>query len=405
MIKATVPVLAQHGETITTKFYQNMLAAHPELKNVFNHTHQTTGNQPRALATALYAYASHIDDLGALSPAVELICHKHASLHIQPSQYDIVGTHLLETMKEVLGDALTPEIEDAWAAAYWQLADVMIAREEQLYEEAEGWTDWREFRIAKKESESTEITSFYLEPVDGKKLPLFKPGQYISINTEVPALGSEQARQYSLSDAPNESYYRISVKREPGLDMADPKATRDPGYMSNILHGEREIGDILRVSHPFGDFFLDMEKEKGPQAPVVLISAGVGLTCLMSILNTLVKQHSERQISWIHAARDEGVRAFTNHIQEVVKANKNVHAVLFNASPAKETVDGVDHQFQGRMDLEKVSKERDLFLGSKDSSYFLCGPTQFMLDMEAKLREFGVSSDRIKMELFGTGML
>lgn len=213
IIKSTVPILVEHGTAITTKFYKDMLSAHPELNNVFNNAHQVSGHQPRALAMALFAYATHIDDLGALGPAVELICNKHASLYIRPEHYDIVGKYLLETMGELLGDAFTPAIRDAWAAAYAQLAKIMIDREEQLYRTSEGWRDWREFRIQEKVPESDEITSFYLVPVDGGKLPPFLPGQYISVRTEVPDLHYLQARQYSLSDAPGKDYYRISVKR------------------------------------------------------------------------------------------------------------------------------------------------------------------------------------------------
>lgn len=400
IIKATVPVLAVHGNTIMKLFYVDLLQAHPELKNVFNHTHQVSGHQAQALAAALYAYASNIDDLGVLSPAVELICQKHASLYIQPDQYEAVGTHLLSTMKAVLGDALTPEMHDAWDAAYWQLANIMINREQQLYDEAKGWTDWRQFRIARKEPESAEITSFYLEPVDKEPLPSFKPGQYISIRTTVPALESLQARQYSLSDAPRPDYYRISVKRERGLNMDDPKAPAHPGYISNILHADRRVGDELGVSHPFGDFFLD--PAEGSTAPVVLISAGVGLTCLMSILYTLVAQDAPRQVAWIHSARNSSVRAFSAHISDVVRTKWNVHAVLFNTSPAQD-VHGVDYHHEGRMNLDKVDEEKDLFLGDKGTEYYICGPTQFMLDMEAKLKGYGVGQDRIKMELFGTG--
>ena len=213
IIKATVPILAEHGMTITSRFYANMLRENKELNNVFNTSNQHNGHQPKSLAMALYAYASNIDDLGVLSPAVELICHKHASLYIRPEHYNIVGTYLLAAMKEILGDSLTQDIHDAWAAAYWQLANIMIAREADLYKSADGWADWREFKIDRKEKESDEITSFYLVPVDGKPLPKFKPGQYISVQTEVPDLSHLQARQYSLSEAPRSDYYRISVKR------------------------------------------------------------------------------------------------------------------------------------------------------------------------------------------------
>jgi nitric oxide dioxygenase len=212
IIKSTVPVLAAHGNTITTKFYADMIASTPSLKNVFNTTHQATGHQPAALAGALYAYAANIDNLGALSPALELICHKHVSLFIRPAQYEIVGTFLLQTMASVLGAAATPEILDAWGAAYWQLAGLMIAKEEVMYASTPAWQDWVDFKIARKERESGEIVSFYLTPVDeGLEIPTYKPGQYVSVNVFVEELdgGVWQARQYSLSDAPGKGYLRI----------------------------------------------------------------------------------------------------------------------------------------------------------------------------------------------------
>jgi nitric oxide dioxygenase len=403
-IKATVPVLAEHGLTITKKFYADMLSANPSLKNYFNNTHQATGHQPAALAAALHAYAANIDALGNLSPAVELICHKHASLYIQPEQYAVVGKHLLETLASVLGDAATPEILDAWGAAYWQLADLMIAKEAGLYESTTNWKDWRDFRIAKKQEESEEITSFYLEPVEqGFRLPVFKPGQYISVNIFVDELegGVWQARQYSLSDAPGKGYLRISVKREPGVEIGDPKSMSHPGYLSNILHEKRKEGDVVRVSHPFGDFFFD-EKAVEKDSPVVFISAGVGLTCLSSILNTLLEQKTSRPISWIHVAKNSNTRAFKKHTDELAAKNDNFKTVYFSSAPKEGEVEGRDFHFRGRLDLDKVDK-KDLFADNDKTQYFVCGPPQFMVATSKKLMSFGVAEERIKMELFGTG--
>jgi len=403
VIKATVPVLAAHGETITTLFYRDMLTAHPALKNIFNNTHQATGHQARALAGSLYAYAANIDDLGKLSPALELICNKHTSLFVKPEHYEIVGKHLLESMKTILGEAATPEIMDAWGAAYWQLADIMIVNEAKKYE-TNCWSDWKDFKIARKENESGDITSFYLEPVDKSlKLPKFKPGQYISVNIFVDELdgGVWQARQYSLSDAPGKDYLRISVKREEGLEIGDPKSKTHPGYLSNILHDKKSAGDVVSISHPFGDFYFD-EHEQERDAPVVLISAGVGLTCLLSILNTLTETQSTRPISWIHGARDSRSRAFKSHIDTLIKTNENLNAVYFASSPAEQEVQGTDYDVWGRLDLDKVSTDR-LFTTNDKTRYFVCGPTQFMLDVDAKLKTFGVHGERVKMELFGTG--
>lgn len=403
LIKATVPVLQQHGTDITTVFYNNMLTAHPELNSVFNNANKVNGHQPRALAGALFAYASNIDNLGALGPAVELICNKHASLYIQPDQYQIVGKYLLEAMGQVLGAALTPEILDAWATAYWQLANIMIGREAELYKQADGWTDFREFRIAKKVPESSEITSFYLEPVDGKPLPKFRPGQYISVQVFVDSLKFPQCRQYSLSDAPRSDYYRISVKREAGLNTSDPNATAHPGYVSNILHAKINEGDVVKVSHPYGDFFLS---DAESPSPIVLVAAGVGLTPLTSILRTLTSNPPDapqRKIHFIHGARSTAARAFKKDIESLAEKYTSLHATFFNTHPSAEDKQGVDYDYEGRVDLSKLDKTKDLFLDDAKTEYYVCGPDKFMTSTRAALAELGVSEDRIKLELFGTG--
>ena len=402
IVKATAPILMEHGKTITVVFYENMLREHEELRNVFNVANQVNHHQQIALAHALYAYATHIDDLGALSPAVELICQKHASLYIRPEQYDIVGKYLLQAMKIVLGDALTDEIHDAWAEAYWQLARIMIGREGQLMEGTKGWTDWRDMRIDRKVKESEVITSFYLVPVDGKPLPTFLPGQYTSIKTHVPVLGHDQARQYSLSESPRMDYYRISVKKETGLDMADPKSTAHPGYISNILHDSRSVGDVLSVSHPFGEFVLEEDKQPS-DAPIVLLSAGVGLTCLMSMLNATVE--SQRPITWVHGSRTTSARAFTDHIKNLDAQHDNLRAVLFVSHPEEKDVPGVDFHQSGRIALNRLHSEKELFLNDTRSQYFVCGPTRFIVDVQKGLKELGVEEDRVHAELFGTGGL
>lgn len=395
IIKATVPVLQQHGTAITTHFYKTILEEHPELNNVFNHTNQVNNHQAKALAGSLYAYASHIDDLGALSPAVEKICHKHASLYIRPEHYPIVGDGVLRAMKAILGDACTLEIVDAWAAAYDQLASIFTKREEQLYAEAEGWTDWREFKIADKVKESDEITSFYFKPVDGKPLPEFLPGQYISVLTDVPHFGYQQSRQYSLSDAPNPAYYRISVKKEPGADTS-------PGWISNILHDDKNVGDVVKLSHPAGDFFYDPTKDQ--DGPVVLLSAGVGVTPMVSIMNTLLQRKSKQQISFIHGARSTSVQAFADHVRKHTAEEPNLHSIVFIKNPiARKDQQGVHFHHSSRVDLAKLDHKRDLHLDDNKTKYFVCGPEAFMASMWKGLQSLGVEPDRIKMEVFGTG--
>jgi nitric oxide dioxygenase len=403
IVRSTVPILETRGTEITTHFYKTLLAEKPELNNIFSTVNQANGSQPRALAGALYAYASHLDDLGALSPTIEKICQKHVSLYIQPDHYKVVGEYLLRAMGDVLGAALTKDVLDAWEAAYWQLANLMIAKEDRITKEEKGdWLDWRDFRIASKVKESDEITSFYLQPTDGKRLPSYKPGQYISIKTQVPKLGYMQPRQYSLSDKPSPDYYRISVKKEAGLPTNEPEAVVHPGYISNVLHDEKDEGDILSVSHPAGEFFLDPEVDS--DVPVVLISAGVGLTPMVSILNTLLDRGSKQRISFIHGARNTSVRAFREHIQEAAKQHKNVTATFFisNLEPHSD-VEGVHYHHAGRVRLDVLDRSRDLQLENANTKYFVCGPESFMNAMEKQLLDLGVAPERINMEVFGTG--
>ncbi|WP_257265319.1 globin domain-containing protein [Endozoicomonas sp. ONNA2] len=165
IVKATAPVLEEHGETITRHFYQQMLSQNPELLNTFNATNLKTGRQQAALANAIYAYASNIDNPGALTRDIQRIAHKHVSLNILPEQYPTVGKHLLEAIAHVLGETATDEILHAWKEAYGFLANLFIEVEGGIYRENEqldgGWRGTREFRVVNKVKESDLITSFY----------------------------------------------------------------------------------------------------------------------------------------------------------------------------------------------------------------------------------------------------
>lgn len=404
LIKATVPVLQAHGKDITTLFYSNILEEHPSLHNIFNHANQENNHQAQALAGALYAYATHIDDLGVLSPTVEKICQKHVSLYIQPEHYAIVGEGLLRAMATVLGAALTPTILDAWTAAYWQLANIMIQKEQAAYDEPQRWTHWKDFTIDQKIPESGAISSFLLKPCDGQELPTYLPGQYISVQLDVPHFDYQQSRQYSLSDAPSHNHYRISVKKDSGLDSNNPAAASHPGWISNILHTQKKVGDIVQVSHPAGDFFCDPARDR--DCPIVLLSAGVGITPMIAILNTLVQHDSKQPISFIHGARSTSVQAFGQHVRLQSESRQNVHTVIFVKSP----IDGQDlkgeHYHQaGRLSLERLENDWDLHLNDPTTKYFVCGPDEFMADIWRGLRSKAVTEDRIKMEVFGTGDL
>jgi nitric oxide dioxygenase len=393
LVKATAPVLKTHGVALTRHFYARMFEHNPELKHVFNQGHQAGGQQQHALAGAVTAYAEHIDDPSVLAPVVTRIVHKHVSLGIRPEHYAIVGKHLLASIREVLGAAATDELVDAWAAAYGQLADLLIAEESRLYAESAakpgGWTGWRAFRVVGKQAESAEITSFYLAPSDGGAVPAYRPGQYVSVRVYVPELGLMQPRQYSLSDAPGQDRLRISVKRE--MAGADTPA----GRVSNALHDRLEEGGVLDLAPPQGDFHLKDDSD----APVVLVSGGVGLTPMVSMLNHLVRANDERQIRFVHGCRNRSVHAMKDHVNQIAAERGNVRKAVFYEEVGHADQAGVDYDHRGRVDLRAITD--DAIVPGAD--YYLCGPAPFMAAQRAALLELGVDPGRIHAEAFGTG--
>ncbi|GAC1372360.1 MAG: NO-inducible flavohemoprotein [Aquirhabdus sp.] len=392
-VKATVPVLKESGVALTSHFYAHMFTHNPELKQVFNQGHQQGGHQQTALAMAVLAYAEHIDDPSVLAPVLNLVSNKHASLGIRAEHYPIVGHHLLESIKEVLGDAANDELIGAWGEAYGQLADMLIAGERKLYAEATqakgGWSGWRSFRVKSKHVESEEITSFQLHPLDGGETPHYKAGQYISVRVYAPTFGLMQPRQYSLSDAPNGEYFRISVKREHAQE------TKPAGAVSTLLHHDIHVNDIIDVAPPMGDFHLHTER----QSPVVLISGGVGFTPMIAMLNQLIESQDQRQVRFIHGCRHGKAHAMRRHVQAVVKQHDYVQSFVFYENPNATDVQGKDYDHAGRIDLALI-KDQILL---PDADYYLCGPLEFMRAQKAALIELGVSADHIYAEVFGTG--
>lgn len=390
-IKATVPVLADHGGAIIVRFYQNMLDEYPELKNVFNMAHQQKGQQQEALARAVYAYAANIDDPLSLDALLQGIAHKHVSLGIQPDQYAIVGKHLLGAIKEVLGAAATEDIMYAWEQAYGQLADVLVGMERELYQASAstpgGWNGWREFVVREKNPESEEITSFVLEPEDGQPVANFEPGQYISVVVQVPALGVEQIRQYSLSDVPNGRTYRISVKRESGNE------DQPPGYVSNLLHDHVQIGDRIRLAAPYGNFFIDVNAT----TPVVLISGGVGLTPMISMLKRVLQSPDQRHLVFVHGARNGRVQAMKSKLRQAADEHDNFHLIMFYNEPLASDQIGQDFDFEGFVDVKRIADQILL----EDADYYICGPVPFMRMQHDALMNLGVGEARIHYEVFG----
>lgn len=393
IIKATLPIVKDHGEQITKHFYKRMFKQHPELLNIFNQTHQITGHQPKALADAVYGAAANIEDFSQIMPVLERIGEKHRSLQIKPEHYPIVGENLLGAIKEVLGDAATPEIIDAWADAYGVIADVFIRMENKMYKTAEtmpgGWAGYRNFVVEKKVKESDVITSFYLKPQDGKEIASYIPGQYITVKLEIPGEQYTHLRQYSLSDRPGQNYYRISVKRE------DPKGDNIPaGIVSTYLHTHVKEGDTIPITAPAGDFYLDLDTS----LPLVLISGGVGLTPMMAMLNTTVNESPNREIYYIHAAINSQLHAFRAHVNDLAAGHKNVHSLVIYEKPSEDDKEMKNYDKEGFFSLDWLQQS----LPTKDADFYFCGPEPFMKVVNKALKQWGVPEERIHYEFFGS---
>jgi nitric oxide dioxygenase len=388
IIKATVPALEAHGLAITKRMYERMFQD-AEIRDLFNQSHHgESGSQPKALAAAIVAYARNIDNLGVLASRVERIAQKHVGLNIKAEHYPVVGASLLGAIKDVLGDAATDEIMAAWGDAYALLADVLIAREKAIYEEHAaapgGWTDWREFTVESTRPESDIVRSFRLRPADGGPVMRHRPGQYLTFALELPEHGLLK-RNYSISSGPDGTSYRITVKRE-----AEPGVP--PGIVSNWLHDHADTGATLKVAPPAGEFYLNEETQR----PVVLISGGVGLTPMVSMLEAIVQAGHGRATWFIHGARNGRVHAMRDHIREKAQTG-NVVVRTYYQTPDASDVQGRDYDEAGLIDAEWIARNTP----AREATYYLCGPRPFLRAYVSGLARNGIPLGHIRYEFFG----
>ena len=383
-IDASVAVLREHGLTITTEFYKRMFAAHPELSNLFNMGNQASGAQQQSLASAVFAYAANIGAPEALGPVVTRIVHKHVSVGIRAEHYPIVGQHLLGAIAHVLGDNATPELIAAWAEAYGSLAKLFIEAEKNLYQQAgiePGQT--RAMRVTEVTQQGSQVKSIRFVAADGAPLPAFKAGQYLSVTVNF-GDGRTQLRQYSLSDAAGDSL-RISVKREPA-GQATPA-----GEVSNWIHDNVVAGSTLLVSPPCGEFTIDTESDE----PVVLLSAGVGITPMIGALNRIAQVNPSRHVIFGHAARDAAHQAHDADIAAAKAAMPNLQVVKFY-----ENREGASDALEGLMTLNAMPS-----WPRAETDVYMCGPLPFMQAQWLALVKAGVPPARLHREVFGPDLL
>lgn len=380
IIQATLPVVKANGEKITRHFYARMFEHHPALKNLFNMGNQASGEQAQALANAVYGYAANIDKQEIIDPILNRIAHKHVSLGITPAQYTIVGRHLLSSIKEVLGDAVTPSVMAAWDEAYWLMACDLIAREARHYQSIH-WNpgqEWNDMEVVEKIHCAVDVVSLYLRPKNSHQPMTFLPGQYVSVCLPVAELGLTQNRQYSLSNSPLEGVWRITVKRE--QPKFGPK-----GNVSNLIYDQLAVGNSILVGPPAGEFVVEDQP-----TPIVLLSAGIGITPMISILRDLAVHDSPRKIVFAHATSQlENIP----HLDEINREVQNLSDAQLNLWLEHSSFNY--DSFSGRMDLSQL---KDLPL---DADFYICGPMPFIQAQKHWLISAGVCVNKIHYEAFG----
>ncbi|KZZ98745.1 flavohemoprotein [Moelleriella libera RCEF 2490] len=396
-IRSTLPALNCHGEEIATTFYQGLLRGHPELKNYFNAANLENKLQPRAMASLIIKFASNVNNIHELIPSMERICHKHASVGVQSYHYAAMERHLLDALTGVLDSSMTLDAKIAWKNAYWTLANMFITRERQLYDSFGSWTNWRAFIVDKKIYESQDIASFYLRPENGAELPAYGPGQYVSIKVATEEEKCPQIRQYALSDAPNAHHYRITVQRDQGLDHetigGDPCPHRtSKGIVSNHMLDHVKIGDYLALNHPAGHVFLDTSNPSN--APVVLISKGIGATPMLSILEYIAKFQPNRKVAWISTSSH--IFPFRQRVEDLCAHCDSRRCVFVKRGPQASSTEQAngEHKFGWSLIQE------DYFYFDYDcTEYFVCGSEYPMVQLVDFLEAHGVDKSRIKYEL------
>ncbi len=238
----------------------------------------------------------------------------------------------------------------------------------------------RDLRLVEKTRESADVVSFVFEAEDGKPLADFAAGQHLPIEVLTTDRDEPAKRTYSLSNAPGQNRYRISVKREA------------LGAVSRHLHDAIEVGSRLSARAPAGDFILDHE-----QRPVVLVSAGIGVTPMVSMLHSLTASPESRSIWFVHGARDGEHHALAAEVRKLSRSSEAVHTHVSFSRPRAADRKGRDFDAKGRV----TGALLESLLPDLDAEFYLCGPIAFMAELQTALEQLGVSSKQIHSESFG----
>ncbi|MEF9872909.1 MAG: globin domain-containing protein [Glutamicibacter sp.] len=376
VVEATLPIIAERISSITPNFYNRLFTAHPELLDgIFSRSNQKNGTQQQALAGSIAVFATYLVKYPGTTPETMLarVAHKHASLGVAEEQYPIVCKHLFDAIAEDLGEALTPQIAEAWTEVYWLMAHALVKIEKGLYAQqanAEIYTPWK---LVERIETGVDSVCFSFEPADRTPATVAKPGQFVSVRMPM-ADGLRQVRQYTLSgDIEQTDRRTVTVK----LDVN--------GEFSPVIHHGLKLGDVVELSNPYGDLVIDDDG-----SPLVIATAGIGCTPSAAALQTLAARGSTRKVTVLHA--DQTATAWPLREQMLESIGKLPEATISTWFERGELPEGLNAT-SGYMDLAGAL--------TGNAQVYLCGPLPFMHAMRNQALEAGIPAERIHYEVFG----
>lgn len=282
-------------------------------------------------------------------------------------------------------------VEAARQALLTRVGDAARAHARPGDSTQQGWEGWRRFVVVRKVSESPGVRSFHLRPLDGRPLPTFRPGQYLTFRLHVPGQPRPVTRCYSLSDAPRRDTYRITVKR---IGPTPEAPQGQPGVASCFLHDDVDVGNVLEARAPAGAFWL----EPADPTPVVLIGGGIGVTPVLAMLLAIVETGLPRPVWFFHGVRNGADHAMADTLAEVAARHAHVRRVVCCSDPRREDTLGDRIQHHGRIDIALIRQVvGDLSL----PHFYLCGPPSMMKSLVDGLAAEGVPAERVHHEAFG----
>lgn len=253
------------------------------------------------------------------------------------------------------------------------------------------WSGFRKFRVDGKVLEAVSCCSFYLAPHDGRPLPAYLPGQYLTFRLQIPGQPREVTRCYSLSDSPDHSdYYRVTIKRIP-----PPGGVPDapPGLVSSHFHDRIQVGYILDVKAPSGHFHLNVDS----RTPVVLVGGGIGVTPALSMLNYLVSAPGKREVWFFYGVRNGREHIMKDYLREIAEQNEHIHLVACYSDPLPNERVVEDYHFSERISVDLFKRVLEV----NNFEFYICGPPPMMESLTKGLAEWGVPDDRVHFEAFG----